>query len=122
MVATALLAVPAAAADAVTVPGASVDAGPVHVQTPPVTVNPPVTHTPVDPVVGGVNNTANHVTSQVPTHVNVPLPSPGRGGSVPTPTGGNGGGTVKRTSGKSRPASTREIRSRSSRDCAKASR
>src|SRR4051812_9082171 len=71
LVATALLAVPATA-DAVTVPGESVNAGPVHVQTPPVTVNPPSTNTPVDPVAGGGNNTANHITNQLPTGVSVP--------------------------------------------------
>src|SRR3954470_10413123 len=79
-VATALVAVHVggpAAAHAVTLPGQSVDAGPVHVQTPPVTVTPPSTNTPVDPVVRGVDGTANHVTSQVPTHVTVPVPGYG---------------------------------------------
>src|SRR3954449_10625935 len=95
------------AAHAVTVPGASVDAGPVHVSTPPVTVNPPATHTPVDPVVGGVNNTANHVTSQVPSHVSVPgtngspvsiSPSKQDSGSVPVgPSSQSGGGSSTAT-------------------------
>jgi hypothetical protein len=70
-------------------------------------VNPPVTHTPVDPVVGGVNNTANHVTSQVPTHVSVPgtnggpvsiSPSKQNSGSVPVgPSSNNGGGSSTAT-------------------------
>jgi serine phosphatase RsbU (regulator of sigma subunit) len=97
----ALVAVPLGgpvAAHAVTVPGRSVDAGPVHVQTPPVTVNPPATHTPVDPVVGGVNNTANHITSQVPTNVKVPLPgqSPANS-STPPPTPRTTGGSGTRS-------------------------
>jgi serine phosphatase RsbU (regulator of sigma subunit) len=94
LIATALLAVPVAA-HAVTVPGASVDAGPVHVQTPPVTVTPPATHTPVDPVVHGVDGTVNNVTSHAPTHVQVPPPIGGNnsGSSAqPASNGGNGGG------------------------------
>jgi type IV secretory pathway VirB2 component (pilin) len=81
-----------ATAAAVTVPGVSVGVGSEHVSTPPVTVNPPVTHTPVDPVVGGVNNTANHV---VPQHVNVQVPLPGGSpgsGTSQQPTAVNNGG------------------------------
>jgi serine phosphatase RsbU (regulator of sigma subunit) len=113
LVATALLAAPTAA-HAVTVPDVHVDAGPVHVQTPPVTVTPPVTHTPVDPVVSGVDNTANQV---VPPHVNVQVPGGSGSGTSPQPTAvdnGGGAGTPRSGGGSSSsigtPAAKRKAR------------
>jgi type IV secretory pathway VirB2 component (pilin) len=106
LVATALVAAPVGgtvAAHAVTIPGASVDAGPVHVSTPPVTVNPPVTHTPVDPVVSGVDGTVNHVTGSVPTHVSIPGSNGGpvsvspSGGGGTNPNGNPGSGSATRS-------------------------
>jgi type IV secretory pathway VirB2 component (pilin) len=95
LVATALVAMPIGgpiAAHALTVPSVPVDAGPVHVQTPPVNVPtpsvPPVpslppTHTPVDPVVSGVTGTVNGATGN----------SPSGGGSGGTGGSGNSGPT-----------------------------
>ena len=96
--ATALLAMPAIA-HAVTVPGASVDAGPVHVSTPPVNVPTPsvpapsVPHVPVGGPAGGAVNgvidRGNSVVHQV-------LPSGGAGAtqSSPTPAPSGGGSST----------------------------
>jgi hypothetical protein len=101
LVATALLAMPAAA-HAVSVPGVSVDAGPVHVSTPQVNVptppvnvpTPSVPHVPVGGPAGGAVNgvidRGNNTVHQVLT----PSNSSGGGGgqqSNVTPQGGPGG-------------------------------
>jgi serine phosphatase RsbU (regulator of sigma subunit) len=101
LIATALVAVPVGgpvAAHALTVPGQSVDAGPVHVQTPPVNVPTPsvppvsVPHVPIPGPAGGAVNggidRANGVVNQGGNAVNNAL-SPGGGGS-----GNSGNGTA----------------------------
>jgi serine phosphatase RsbU (regulator of sigma subunit) len=113
LVATALVAVPVGgpvAAHALPVPGVSVDAGPVHVQTPPVNVptpsvpNLPATHTPVDPVVRGVTGTVNGATGNPSSGGGGGSNGSGNAGQVPgsnTTTGNTprGGGTTGRRNG-----------------------
>src|SRR4051794_18064892 len=92
-IATALVAVPLAGpvlAHAVTLPGTSVDAGPVHVQTPPVSVptpsvphvsTPSVPHVPVPgPAGGAINNGIDRVNNTVAPQ------SSGGGSGHPRPT------------------------------------